>query len=202
MAGWVKYWQMRFVLPNLSEFPLPEFCTIWYQLNTHWSLELLFPLTESYTLYHCINIAKIITLALVANRYGSHYYHICSQPQCISESTLKEEFNHVAEELGLMDANQSSCYQLRTNDSDDIEDTNCSVVYSVCRDLILETGLTTKDCLAGNASSGSRDHKDDVNDNNDDDDDISASEGYPLIVHYYNMMLYLQLMVMDFYQPS
>ena len=152
---------------------------------------------------HCINIAKVITLALVANRYGSHYYHICSQPQCISELTLMEEFNHVTEELGMMDANGSSCYRLHTNDSDDIiEGTNCSLVYSVCRDLILGTGLTTEDCLAGNASTGSHDHKDDVNDNNDDDDDISASEGYPLIVHYYNMMLYLQLMVMDFYQPS
>ena len=81
-----------------------------------------------------------------------------------------EEFNHVAEELGLMDANGSSCYQ-RTNDSDDIiENTNCSLVYSVCRDLILETQLTTEDCLAGNASTDDHDH-------DDDDDNISDSEG-------------------------
>ena len=85
-----------------------------------------------------------------------------------------EEFNHVAEEMGLMDANGSSCYQ-HTNDSDDIiEDTNCSLVYSVCRDLILEAQLTTEDCLAGNASSDEHGHEDE---DHDDDDDISDSEG-------------------------
>ena len=86
-----------------------------------------------------------------------------------------EEFDHVVEELGLMDANGSSCYQ-RTNDSDDIiEDTNCSLVYSVCRDLILETRLTTEDCLAGNASTDDHGHDDDDDDN--DDGDVSDSEG-------------------------
>ena len=71
-----------------------------------------------------------------------------------------EKYNHVAEELGLMDDNgSSSCYRLRTNDSDDIiEDSNCSLVYSVCRDLILETGLTTEDCLAGNATADRHGH--------------------------------------------
>ena len=88
-----------------------------------------------------------------------------------------EEFNHVAEELGLMDDNgSSSCYRLRTNDSDDIiEDSNCSLVYSVCRDLILETGLTTEDCLAGNATTDGHDHEHD--DDDEDDDDVSESEG-------------------------
>ena len=79
-----------------------------------------------------------------------------------------EKFNHVAEEMGLMDANGSSCYQ-HTNDSDDIfEDTNCSLVYNVCRDIILDTQLTTEDCLAGIASTDGHE---------DDDDDSSDSEG-------------------------
>jgi len=60
-----------------------------------------------------------------------------------------EEFNEVTEELGLVDTIGSSCYQ-HTNDSDDItNDTNCSQVYTVCRDLILRTGLTTRACLGG-----------------------------------------------------
>ena len=87
-----------------------------------------------------------------------------------------EEFTHVAEELGLMDDNgSSSCYRLRTNDSDDIiEDSNCSLVYSVCRDLILETGLTTEGCLAGNATAGGHEHE---HGDDEDDDDVSESEG-------------------------
>ena len=86
-----------------------------------------------------------------------------------------EEFNHVAEELGLMDANGSSCYR-HTNGSDDIiEDTNCSLVYSVCRDLILDTQLTTEDCLAGNSSTDGHGHEDE--DHDDDDGHVSESEG-------------------------
>ena len=69
-----------------------------------------------------------------------------------------------------------SCYWLRTNDSDDIiEDSNCSLVYSVCRDLILETGLTTEGCLAGNVTADGHGHDDD--DDDDDDDDVSDREG-------------------------
>ena len=83
-----------------------------------------------------------------------------------------EKFNHVAEEMGLLDANGSSCYQ-HTNDSDDIfKDTNCSLVYNVCRELILDTQLTTVDCLAGNASTDGHEDED-----GDDDDDSSYSEG-------------------------
>ena len=60
-----------------------------------------------------------------------------------------EEFNEVTEELGLMDTIGSSCYQ-HINNSDNITyDTNCSLVYTVCRDLILRTQLTTSACLDG-----------------------------------------------------
>ena len=75
----------------------------------------------------------------------------------------------------LMDTN-GSCFQ-HANDSDDtVEDVtgdiNCSLVYSICRDLILETQLTTEACLAGN---GTTDH--DEEENHDDDDDVSDGEG-------------------------
>ena len=101
---------------------------------------------------------------------------VCSQLQCISESRLQEEFDHVLEEFMLMDTN-GSCFQ-HINDSDDITeditgDANCSLVYSICRDLILETQLTTEACLAGNTSTSS--HHDEEND--DDDDDVSDAEG-------------------------
>ena len=82
-----------------------------------------------------------------------------------------EEFNHVAEEFGLMDINGSSCFQ-HANDSDDT-DTNCSLIYDVCRDLILESRLTTAACLAGNTSTSTSEHDHD----DDDDDDVSDSEG-------------------------
>ena len=73
-----------------------------------------------------------------------------------------------------MDANGSShCYQ-HTNDSDDItKDTNCSLVYRVCRGLILDTQLTTVDCLAGNASTDGHGHEDE----GDDEVKISDSQG-------------------------
>ena len=103
-----------------------------------------------------------------------------------------EEFNHVVEELGLMDDDGFSCYmEQHLNDSSDDHDddhhdddhdhddedafddhdntTNCSVVYKVCRDLILEIGLTTEACLAGNSSTTSG--------HDDDDDDVSHSVG-------------------------
>jgi len=117
---------------------------------------------------------------------------------------LKEEFNHVVEELGLMDDDGFSCYiEQHLNDSSDDHDghdhdddhdhdgkdhdedhdhddkdhafddhdntTNCSAVYKVCRDLILEIGLTTEACLAGNSSTTSG--------HDDDDDDVSHSVG-------------------------
>ena len=88
----------------------------------------------------------------------------CLHPQCITESRLKEEFNHVAGD---------SCHQ-RNNDSDEItENTNCSLIYRVCHDLILETGLTSEECLAGNTSTDGHSHDDD----DDDDDDVSDSQG-------------------------
>ena len=67
-----------------------------------------------------------------------------------------------------MEVNGSHCGK-HVNGSNNT-DTNCSLVYNVCRDLILETGLTTEACLAGNTSTVS--HHDD-----DDDDDISDGEG-------------------------
>lgn len=75
-----------------------------------------------------------------------------------------------------MDTN-GSCFQ-HLNDSDDITedvtgDTNCSLVYNICRDLILETELTTEVCLAGNTST--IDHDEEEHD--DDDDDVSDAEG-------------------------
>jgi len=103
---------------------------------------------------------------------------------------LVEEFNHVVEELGLMDDDGFTCYmEQHLNDSDHDDDhdddhdhdhdddafddydnaTNCSVIYKVCRNLILDIGLTTEACLAGSANTG---HHDD-----DDDDDVSDSEG-------------------------
>ena len=73
--------------------------------------------------------------------------------QCVTELKLKEKFDHVAEELGLTDTNGSSCYQ-HANVSNNVTHTNsCLLVYSVCRDLMLETELTTEACLAGNTSS-------------------------------------------------
>ena len=107
------------------------------------------------------------------------FHHVvCSQLQCISEPKLQEEFNHVLEEFMLMDTN-GSCFQ-HANDSDDtVEDvtgdTNCSLVYSICRDLILETQLTTEACLAGNTST--TDHHDDDDGDGDGDDDVSDGEG-------------------------
>ena len=55
--------------------------------------------------------------------------------------------------MGLTDADGSDCY-LHSNESRDniTEATNCSSVYGVCRELILETQLTTEACLAGNTS--------------------------------------------------
>ena len=105
-----------------------------------------------------------------------------------------EEFNEVAEDLGLMNTMKSlgiSCHghegdnDTHTHDDhmdddhmdDDIKDgTNCSAVYNVCHDLILKTGLTTRACLAGNGS-----HKDD-HDHDDDDDGVSHSEGELIVV--------------------
>ena len=107
-----------------------------------------------------------------------------------------KQFIHVVEEMGMMDDDGLACYM--GNDShddhdgdddghdhddgddhdhdDDIDDhsnaTNCSVIYKVCRELILETGLTTTACLAGNSTSSSTEHGHD-----DDDDDVSDSEG-------------------------
>jgi len=75
--------------------------------------------------------------------------------QCPTELELKEEFEHVI--------NESNC---------DDTDTNCSLVYDVCRDLILESRLTTEACLAGNGSTSDHRHNHD-----DDDDDVSDSEG-------------------------
>jgi len=49
--------------------------------------------------------------------------------------------------------------------------TNCSAIYKVCRNLILEIGLTTEVCLAGNGNTGHHDG------DGDDDDDVSDSEG-------------------------
>ena len=71
-----------------------------------------------------------------------------------------------------MDANGSShCYQ-HTNVSDDItKDSNCPLVYRVCRGLILDTQLTTVDCLAGNASTDGHEDED------DDEVKISDSQG-------------------------
>ena len=104
--------------------------------------------------------------------------------QCPSEAQLKEEFNHVVEELGLMNDDGLTCYmEQHLNDShdndhnlddhdnipDDHDDaTNCSTVYETCRDLILEIGLTTEACLAGNSSTV---------DEHDDNDDVSDSDG-------------------------
>ena len=71
-----------------------------------------------------------------------------------------------------MDSNDSSCYQI-ANDSDDTANTNC---YDVCIDLILDTNLTTRACLAGNTSAiDDDDHDDDEED--DDDDEVTDSEG-------------------------
>ena len=47
-------------------------------------------------------------------------------------------------------------------------------MYSVCRDLILETGLTTEDCLTGNATTDGHGHE---HDNDDEDGHVSESEG-------------------------
>jgi len=139
-----------------------------------------------------------------------------------------EEFNHVVEELGLMDDDGFSCYMKQhLNDSSDDHDgrdhddshdhdddhddsmthdqyqhfndssdddhyddydyndynhdhdyedaddhnnaTNCSTIYEVCHHLILEIGLTSKACLAGNKSSSM------VNEASH--NDISDSEG-------------------------
>ena len=106
------------------------------------------------------------------------------------ESQLEEEFNHVVEELGLIDDDGLTCYmEQHLNDSsddhhDDHDDdnnhdddtfddhdnaTNCSVIYKVCRDLILEIGLTTEACLAGNSST--------TTGHDDNDDNVSDSEG-------------------------
>jgi len=124
-----------------------------------------------------------------------------------------EEFNHVVEELGLMDDDGITCYMDQHlndsskddydhdhhhdhddhddrnhdhyddddsyNDYDDYRDyedvddhdnaTNCSTMYEVCRNLILEIGLTSEACLAGNGSSSG------INEN--EHNDISDSEG-------------------------
>ena len=66
-----------------------------------------------------------------------------------------EEFNEVAEEVGLLDTVGSSCYQHTNNLTHEniMDDTNCSLVYNVCHDLILRTQLTTRACLDGNVSS-------------------------------------------------
>jgi len=111
-----------------------------------------------------------------------------------------KQFNHVVEEMGMMDDDGLACYM--SNDSrdddhdhddghdddhdddhddghdDDIDDhanaTNCSVIYKVCRDLILEAGLTTTACLAGNSTSTTTGHG---HDDDDDNDDVTDSEG-------------------------
>ena len=75
----------------------------------------------------------------------------------------------------LMETNES-CFQ-HINDSDDIAedvtgDTNCSLVYSICRDLLLETQLTNEACLAGNTSAIDHDNKEENNEN-----DVSDAEG-------------------------
>ena len=101
------------------------------------------------------------------------FHHVvCSQLQCISEPKLQEEFNHVLEEFMLMDTNGSCFQQINNSDNNAAENiTNCSLVYSICRDLILETQLTTEVCLAGNTSTTDHDEE------NDDDGDISNAEG-------------------------
>ena len=105
-----------------------------------------------------------------------------------------KQFNHVVEEMGMMDDDGLACYMGNDshdhhddddghdhdddddNHDDDIDDhanaTNCSVIYKVCRDLILDIGLTSVDCLAGNSTSTTTGHGHD-----DDDDDVSDSEG-------------------------
>jgi len=105
---------------------------------------------------------------------------------------LKEEFNHVVEEMGLMDDDGLTCYmENHLNDSSDDHDhdhdhdhddhdaiddhdnaTNCSTIYKVCRNLILEIGLTTEACLDGTNAR----HDDD-----DDDDDVSSSQGWQIL---------------------
>ena len=82
-----------------------------------------------------------------------------------------------------MDINGSICYQ-HVNDSDDItddsiddDDTNCTDVYSICRNLILETRLTTKACLAGNTSTSTGHDHDDDHDDDDHDGGVSHSAG-------------------------
>ena len=104
-----------------------------------------------------------------------------------------EEFNEVTKELGLMETVESNCYQ-HTNDSDDImDDSNCSLVYNVCRDLILRTGLTTSACLNGTP------HDDDH------DDGVSHAEGELILITIMTTSqgcVSVQLMDMDFYQPQ
>jgi len=97
-----------------------------------------------------------------------------------------EEFNHVLEE---MDADGFACYMdQHLNDSDHDHDdddddhdddhdhdnaTNCSMIYQVCRDLILDTGLTTAACLNGTAETKSSDK----GHHEDHDDSPSSSQG-------------------------
>ena len=128
--------------------------------------------TEYIRRYYLDKLREVLSyiLYLICGHHSD--YHVCSQLQCISESRLQEEFNHVVEEFSLMDTN-GSCFQ-HINDSDDItdDDTNCSLVYSICRDLILETHLTTEACLARNTSTSG--HDDD--EEGSDDGDMSDAE--------------------------
>jgi len=104
--------------------------------------------------------------------------------------------------MGLMDDDGLTCYmeQYHNDSSDDHDDhdhdddhdhehdddhddhdafddhdnaTNCSVIYKVCRNLILEIGLTTEACLAGNSSTNTG--------HDDDDDDVSSSQGWQIL---------------------
>ena len=70
--------------------------------------------------------------------------------------------------------------------------TNCSAIYKVCRDLILDIGLTTEACLAGNVSTTTG-HDDDHDD--DDDDDVSDSEGQKVLKYCLITNNYLILFV-------
>lgn len=63
-----------------------------------------------------------------------------------------------------------------TMDDDIKNDTSCSVVYDVCRRLIVEAQLTTEACLVGNISSLEDDDHGHGNEGGD-DDEVSDGEG-------------------------